>query len=83
MREFHLAMMTLLFLSSAAFAQSEHRLADAASPDGGRHPAIASMGPAASWPLARNANDCPPDRAEPVWGANSALLGYACIAKLR
>ncbi len=26
-----------------------------------------------------NANDCAPDRAEPVWGAGSALVGYACV----
>ncbi len=29
--------------------------------------------------IVRNANDCPPDRAEPVWGANSALEGYSCV----
>jgi hypothetical protein len=26
-----------------------------------------------------NANDCAPDRAEPVWGAGSAPIGYACV----
>ena len=26
-----------------------------------------------------NANDCAPDRAEPVWGAGSTPAGYACV----
>jgi hypothetical protein len=28
----------------------------------------------------RSANDCAPDRPEPVWGANSELLGYSCAS---
>jgi hypothetical protein len=24
-------------------------------------------------------NSCAPDRAEPVWGGNGALLGYSCL----
>jgi len=35
--------------------------------------------PNATGHVIRNANDCPPDRAEPVWGANSALAGYSCV----
>lgn len=26
-----------------------------------------------------NANDCAPDRPVAVWGASSALVGYACV----
>lgn len=26
----------------------------------------------------RNANNCAPDRARPVWSARQTLLGYAC-----
>jgi hypothetical protein len=26
-----------------------------------------------------NANDCAPDRAEPVWGGGLAPVGYACV----
>jgi len=29
--------------------------------------------------VVRNANDCAPDRPEPVWGVNSALDGYSCV----
>jgi hypothetical protein len=29
--------------------------------------------------ITQNANDCPPDRAEAVWGAGSALVGYTCV----
>lgn len=29
--------------------------------------------------VTHNANDCAPDRAEPVWGAGSTPAGYACV----
>ena len=64
----------LTFLSSAALAQTAPRT------DGGAwHPTFAWTGTRSSEHITHNANDCPPDRPEAVWGANGALLGYSCV----
>lgn len=33
--------------------------------------------------VVQDANDCAPDRPEAVWGAGSALAGYACVRPKR
>jgi hypothetical protein len=81
MKKIKLAALMVLCFSSAAFAQSaphhrHHRRAPA--PVGDQYSAIAPSPPMASG-VTRNANDCAPDRAEAVWGAGSALVGYSCV----
>ena len=80
-----LAFATLL-ASSAVFAQVGPGVADRASmrtrgASGGLHAhnALRPLGPNGATPVLRTANQCPPDNAEPVWGANSELLGYSCV----
>jgi hypothetical protein len=29
--------------------------------------------------IVRNANECAPDHAEPIWGASQEPVGYSCI----
>jgi hypothetical protein len=81
MKKLQFAVIMALYLSSQAFAQSaplhrHHRHAPA--PISGQYSAIVPSAPAAPG-IIRNANDCAPDRAEAVWGAGSALLGYSCV----
>jgi hypothetical protein len=81
MKNLQVAVIMALCLSSHAFAQSaplhrHHRHAPA--PIGEQYSAIMPSAPAASG-IIHNANDCAPDRAEAVWGAGSALLGYSCV----
>ena len=83
MKRLPLTLLALLCLSSAAYAQSDARLAAAASSDNRQYSAIASIEQATSDRNIGNANDCAPDRARPVWGANSALLGYSCYRSER
>jgi len=81
MKNFQVAAILALCLSSQAFAQSaplhrHHRHAPALV--GEQYSAIMPSAPAAPG-IIHNANDCAPDRAEAVWGAGSALLGYSCV----
>jgi hypothetical protein len=64
MKKSCLAFIVLFAASSAAWAQG------AVGPNGAT--SVAEH-------IVRNANNCAPDRAEPVWGANSALAGYTCV----
>jgi hypothetical protein len=82
MRKLHLTVIALL-LASPALAQSEPRNSVAASPGGSQHSAMASDVSGAPARLMHNANECPPDRAQPVWGAGSVLLGYSCVTPKR
>ena len=72
MKKIQTIFVALCCLSSAACAQSEPRLVGENPPGNGRYSAISNG-------IVQNANVCPPDRAEAVWGAGSALLGYRCI----
>jgi hypothetical protein len=47
--------------------------------DHGQFSVIGSRGRATFDGLVRAPAECMPDRAEPVWGATSALLGYTCV----
>jgi hypothetical protein len=44
------------------------------------HSLAHDIGPQASDRIIRNANECTPDVAAPVWGRNATLLGYSCSA---
>lgn len=78
MKSFHLTLAALLCVSSAALAQDAPR---AVSPGAG-YPVVASAG-APSGRIVRNANDCAPDRPQPVWGAGQTLVGYVCSGSTR
>jgi hypothetical protein len=41
---------------------------------------VSHWGRGTSGRIVINANSCAPDRADPVWARNSALLGYSCNA---
>lgn len=80
-----LALATLL-ASGATYAQVGSSAADRASmrshqASGGlpAHFAPARFEPNGPTPVLHTANQCPPDHPEPVWGANSELLGYSCV----
>jgi len=82
MKKLQLAGLIVLCLSSAAFAQSapshrHHRRAPTAPVAEQYSPMMRSA--AAPSAITRNANECPPDRPEAVWGAGGALLGYSCV----
>jgi hypothetical protein len=83
MKNIVLAAILLTCLSSAADARGGYPSAgapSAPSPDRRDYTAIApTQETAPSNGITRNANDCPPDHAEAVWGADSALLGYTCV----
>jgi hypothetical protein len=79
MKKLHLVLIALAGLASAAHAQSGLPSAGLAAPGGGQQAVMEAMAPQTSGPIVRNANDCPPDRPEAVWGANGVLLGYACV----
>ena len=80
MKRLQLTIATLLTVSSATYAQSEtSRLAlDLIGSGLDRRLSARLAEPGALDRIVRNANECAPDRAEPVWGAEAALLGYAC-----
>jgi len=83
MKKLQLAAIVLLCLSSTAFAQSapyhrHHRRAPPPAPVSDQYSAMMPSAPSASG-ITHNANDCAPDRAEAVWGAGSALVGYSCV----
>ena len=78
MKTLQLVAIALLSLSSATWAQSGASRADEAAPASNRY--LAAPTPVGAGDrIVHNANDCPPDRADPVWGANAALLGYTCV----
>jgi hypothetical protein len=75
--------LALLCASTTAYAQGGSNSNNGPSPYDGRRAVAARSYPAPVTPegygrVIHKANDCAPDRAEPVWGAGSALLGYSC-----
>jgi hypothetical protein len=79
MKIFRTALVALVCLSTAAFAQGRHHLPNTQSQSADPYVALAPQNFQSSERITHNANDCPPDRAEAVWGAGSALLGYTCV----
>jgi hypothetical protein len=79
MKSFRTVLAALLCLSSAAFAQGRPHLPNTQSQSADPYIALAPQGFQSSERITHIANDCPPDRAEAVWGAGSALLGYRCV----
>jgi len=74
---------TLVFATAAASAQGGPSVRNGAPSLDSRYSAMdgQALHPAPSGErIIRNANDCAPDKAEPVWGADSSLLGYSCVA---
>ena len=83
MKIVQIAALLLLAIPSAAVAENGKH---SAIPETYRSataqaPADISLGSKAST-LVHNANECPPDVAEPVWGPANALLGFSCHAPL-
>ena len=77
-----LLLLALLFVASIADAQGGSSDENNTPPTNRRYSAMSrqSLGAASSGErIIRNANDCAPDRATPVW-ANSSLIGYSCVA---
>ena len=70
----------LVCLSSAAYAQGGSNIGSAPSLEWRQYSTITSTKDTrTSARITQNANDCPPDRAEAVWGAGSVLVGYTCV----
>lgn len=79
-----LVLLALLFTVGAACAQGGPSDGNNAPSANGRYSAMSrqSLGAAPSGErIIRNANDCAPDRATPVWGADSSLVGYSCVPR--
>jgi hypothetical protein len=71
------AVVALLSLSSAAWAQSSVSPGSVSREDIARAASMSmSLYPASHY--ARNANNCAPEQSRAVWGRNQVLLGYAC-----
>ncbi len=77
MKKLSLAMITLLALSSAAFAQGgphlQGGLAQAKISD-----LIVGLGPTHSSHLVQNSAECAPSMGDPIWGPNGQLAGFSC-----
>jgi hypothetical protein len=77
-----LSFASVLALQSAAYAQNEVRsdIPRATSSGSGhsQNNEVSQGGRGTSGSIVINANSCAPDRADPVWGRNSVLLGYSC-----
>ncbi|HLJ71156.1 MAG TPA: hypothetical protein VKU03_07560 [Roseiarcus sp.] len=81
MKSARLALLAILFTAGAANAQGGPSDRGAPPSVVGRYSATSrqSLGQAPSGErIIRNANDCAPDKATPVWGADSSLIGYSC-----
>jgi hypothetical protein len=82
MQPLQLAISVVLAIHSTAYAQigTSRAAADRAFTSHDMYALIRSRGPQASDRISRNANECAPDAANPVWGGNASLLGYSCNA---
>lgn len=78
MKKLQLTIVALLAAHSVASAQtlSRYGALDKTS-DYGRFVARYEA-PTVAKGIGGNANECAPGRAEPIWSATSALVGYAC-----
>jgi hypothetical protein len=83
MKKIPIILFAVFSLSSAACAQSGPRFAGGNLPPVSQDSTSALRKLAASGGIVQNANLCPPDVPEAVWGADSALLGYRCITPRR
>jgi hypothetical protein len=45
-----------------------------------QYPTMAPFTTRSASGLFQSGNECGPDRAAPVWGAQSGLLGYSCVS---
>jgi hypothetical protein len=83
MKKRRLVVLALLCASTAAYAQGGPSYSGGPSPLDSQYLAQARLYDAPSperyGRALGNANDCAPDRPEPVWGAGNALLGYSCV----
>jgi hypothetical protein len=79
MKKRHLIILPILLVSSAGYAQDGASVSNGSSVYGRENSAGSPTAPGARVSTLHNANDCAPNRAAPVWGANSALLGYSCV----
>jgi hypothetical protein len=83
MKSRHFIIFALLCASTAASAQAGQNYDGSPRYDARRSAAarqyFQAPAPEGYGHVIHNANDCAPDRAEPVWGAGSALLGYSCV----
>jgi hypothetical protein len=75
----HLTILPILLISTSVYAQDGGPASNRSSSNGRDYSAISPTGTGARVIPVHNANDCAPNRAEPVWRANSALLGYSCV----
>jgi hypothetical protein len=75
MKHLQFAILAIFCLSASAFAQSAPSTANATSQWRAQLNVFDRSGRGA--PVA-DANQCAPGYAQPVWGANSTLLGYSC-----
>jgi len=75
MKHIQFVILAIFCLSTSALAQSAPGGANATPQWRAQRNVFDGNGPGASVP---NANQCAPGYARPVWGANSALVGYSC-----
>jgi hypothetical protein len=79
MKKRHLIIFPILLISTSVYAQDGAFASHQSSSYDRDFSAASSTGPEAHALIVHSANDCAPNRAAPVWGANSALLGYSCV----
>lgn len=78
MKKLSLTIFALLAAHSVASAQTPSHYGDLDKiSDNGRFIARFAE-PTVSKGFSGNANECAPGKAEPIWSATSALVGYAC-----
>ena len=75
MKHLQFAILAIICLSTSALAQSAISTTNATAQWRAQLNVVDGNKPGATVP---DANECAPGYAQPVWGANSALLGYSC-----
>jgi hypothetical protein len=83
MQTLRLAIIVVLAIHSTAYAQigtDRTAAADRAFTSRDMYSLPHDMRSQTSSRIVRNANECAPDTANPVWGENASLLGYSCTA---
>ena len=82
MKTIHTTIVILIAVQSTAYAQNGPQRSDIDKYWSARGQQFTArlVGPTTADGIVDNANKCAPDRAEAVWSATSALVGYSCVS---
>jgi hypothetical protein len=80
MKTIHTTVVILIVVQSTAYAQNGPQRSDIDKywSERGQHFTARLVGATTANGIVDDANKCAPDRAEAVWSATSALIGYSC-----